>query len=70
MDETMDIDERFKARKKHLETMQKLEIRPEKLKIKKYLNYERLNIKSHLYNEVMKNEKIFMQLNSPKQPKL
>lgn len=29
LDETMDIDEKFKARKKHMEIMKKLESRPE-----------------------------------------
>lgn len=62
----MDIDEKFKARKKHMDIMKKLETRPEKLKVKKYLDYERLNIKSHLYNETIKTEKMFMQLNAPK----
>jgi len=62
----MDLDEKFKARKKHMDIMKKLETRPEQLKIKKYLNYERLNIKSHMYNETLKTEKMFQQLNAPK----
>lgn len=62
----MDIDEKFKARKKHQEIMNKLDTRPDQVKLKKYLDYERLNIKSHLYNETIKMEKMFMQLNAPK----
>ena len=37
-----------------METMKKLEGRPEKLKVKKYLNYEILNLKSHIYNDSIK----------------
>jgi hypothetical protein len=66
----MDIDEKFKAKKKHMEIMKKLEARPEGLKVKKYLDFERLNLKSHLYNETIKTEKMFMQLNTGLKPKL
>lgn len=54
-----------------METMKKLEERPEGLKVKKYLDFERLNLKSHLYNDIMKTEKMYMQLNAaPKPPKI
>lgn len=49
-----------------MEIMKKLESRPEQVKVKKYLDYERLNLKSHLYNETLKTEKMFRQLNAPK----
>ena len=50
--------------------MKKLEGRPEKLKVKKYLNYERLNLKSHIYNDSIKGQKMFNQLNAQDQPAL
>jgi hypothetical protein len=70
IDETMDIDEKFKAKKKHMVIMNKLEARPEGMKVKKYLDFERLNLKSHLYNETIKTEKMFLQLNAGPKPKL
>jgi hypothetical protein len=48
--------------------MKKLEARSEQMKVKKFLNFERLNLKSHIYNESIKTEKIFNQLNAPDQP--
>ena len=66
----MDIDEKFKAKKKHMEIMKKLDARPEGVKVKKYLDFERVNLKSHLYNEIIKTEKMFMQLNSGQKQKL
>lgn len=48
--------------------MQKLESRPESLKVQKFLNYERLNLKTNIYNSVLKQEKTFNQLNAPDQP--
>ena len=66
----MDLDEKFKAKKKHMEIMKKLEARSEGVKVKKYLDFERLNLKSHLYNETIKTEKMFLQLNAGLKPKL
>jgi hypothetical protein len=43
---------------------------PEGMKVKKYLDFERLNLKSHLYNETIKTEKMFLQLNAGPKPKL
>jgi len=40
--------------------MKKLQKRTDQVKVKKYLNFERLNIKSQIYNEVLKTEKVFM----------
>jgi len=48
--------------------MDKIQSRPENFKVKKYLNFERLNLKSHIYNEVVKTEKIYKQLNSTERP--
>ena len=45
--------------------MKKLEARSEKVKVQKYLNYERLNLKSHIYNDSIRGEKMFNQLNAP-----
>lgn len=48
--------------------MKKLESRPESMKVQKFLNFEILNLKSHIYNTVVKSEKTFNQLNAPSKP--
>lgn len=63
-DEALDLDEKFKKRKEHEAIMDKLKERTEEMKVKKYLTYEVVNLKSHLYNKQMKMDKMFRELNA------
>lgn len=50
LDETIDVDEKFKRRVFHESIMKKLDGRNDKYKLTQFLKYEKLNLKSHLYN--------------------
>lgn len=60
----MDVEEKYKKRLEHEKIIEKQNGRPEALKVKKYVNYEVINLKSHLYNKQMKMDKMFRELNA------
>ena len=64
LDETIDVDEKFKKRAFHETIMRKLDQRPEQHKLDQFLKYEKMNLKSHLYNQVHKTDKMFRELNA------
>ena len=71
LNETMDIDEKFKRRAIHEQLIQKLEDQPETIKLQQFLKFERLNLKSSLFINSQKTDKIFTDLNvHPPKPKL
>ena len=63
-DEALDVEEKYKKRLEHEKIMEKQNSRPEELKVKKYVTYEAVNLKSHLYNKQLKMDKMFRELNA------
>lgn len=64
LDETMDVDEKFKRRAHHERIMQKLDARPDNFKTAQFLKYEKINEKSHLFNQVQKTDRMYRELNA------
>ena len=64
MVEEMDLDEKYKKKKKMEEMLEKFRSLPEAEQIKGYMKYERLNYKTQLYNKSRKVDSILKQLNS------
>lgn len=62
--EGLDVEERYKQRQMHEQIMKKYQSRPEEIKIKKYLTYEAINLRSNLYNKKLKMDKMFTELNA------
>ena len=58
MDEAMDLDEKYKRKKKLEQMLQKFRDMPESEQIKKFIKYERVNYKTQLYNKSRKIESI------------
>lgn len=58
------MDEKFIRREKHEKIMKKLDARPDQIKLKQFLKYEKMNLKSHLYNQSNKTDKMFRELNA------
>ena len=54
----------MKRRAAHDLIMKKLDSRPDDLKLQMFLKYEKLNLKSHLYNQTHKTDKMFRELNA------
>jgi hypothetical protein len=64
MDEAMELDEKYKRKKKLEQMLQKFREMPESEQIKKFIKYERVNYKTQLYNKSRKIDSIMKQLNS------
>jgi len=64
MDEAMELDEKYKRKKKLEQMLQKFREMPESEQIKKFIKYERVNFKTQLYNKSRKIDSIMKQLNS------
>ena len=62
--EDLDIDEKFKMRKKMDQVINKLRSLPETVHINKFLKYEKLNLRTQMYNKTSKVEAILKQLNA------
>jgi hypothetical protein len=67
LDETMEMEEKFKARQKHEAIMKKLDARPVGYKEAQFRKYQTINEKSHMYNQQVKTDKMFRELNSVNQ---
>ena len=64
MDEAIELDEKYKRKKKLEQMLQKFREMPESEQIKKFIKYERVNFKTQLYNKSRKIDSIMKQLNS------
>lgn len=64
LDETMDFEEKLSRRVFHESIMKKLAARDSERKLSQFLKYERVNLKSHLYNQSYKTDKMFKELNT------
>ena len=58
MDEGLDLDEKFKAKKNHEAMLKKFRELPESEHIKSFIKYERVNYKTQLYNKSRKIDSI------------
>lgn len=64
LDDTLDFEEKQKKRREHAALLARLEDRPEDFKLKKFLAYEKCNLKSNLYNKAFKLDAIFKELSA------
>lgn len=60
----LDIDEKYKERKKMEKVLEKFRNLPESVHISKFLKYEKLNLKTQIYNKSNKLDAILKQLNA------
>ena len=60
----MDIDEKYKKRQKIEKVLEKFRSLPEATHISKFLKFEKLNLKTQLYNKTNKLDAILKQLNA------
>lgn len=67
MVEEMDLDEKYKKKQKVEAMLQKFRDLPESEHIRKFIQFERLNYKTQLYNKSRKIDSIMKQLNSGSQ---
>jgi hypothetical protein len=65
-DATLDIHEKLKRTKMHQEILNRIESRPDEVKVKKFLQYEKCNMKTHLYMKANKLDTLFKELNASK----
>ena len=64
LDETMDMDEKLKRRVFHDSIMRKLDARDSQRKLDQFLKYEKVNLKSHLFNQARKTDKMYREMNT------
>ena len=64
MVEDLDLDEKYRKKQKMEALMQKFRDLPESEQIRKFIQFERLNYKTQLYNKSRKIDSILKQLNS------
>ena len=64
LEENLDIDEKFKKRQKMEIVLEKFRSLPEAVHISKFLNYEKVNLKTQMYNKSNKLDAILKHLNA------
>ena len=63
LDEEMEIDEKYKKKLKHEKICEKFRSLGEQVHIRKFMNYEKTNAITHLYNKNRKIENMMKQMN-------
>jgi hypothetical protein len=64
LEDNLDIDEKYKKRQKIEQVLEKFRSLPEATHISKFLKFEKLNLKTQLYNKTNKLDSILKQLNA------